>query len=168
MKEERVRRGILDTFQHSEITARKFLHYARLGVLITEDIEDHLVAKMSAVGDHDTPEISLAKQNHNDHVAAVGWRRNALATDTEGAYILTQIRRQLRNSVCDLYAFGDLVDSADGQHQTPTLEKLKYSSDEDSSAWRSPAASADTRKLAGSRIESFPREQRGFLVVPRP
>ena len=167
MREENLLRGILETFRNSEVAASRFLHYARLGVLVTEKTEIEAAERMLKATADDSPDEALDPEVRNDRLAARGWGETGLSTDTEGAYLLAQLRRQLRHSVCDLYAFGDLIDITETGAATPPLVRLEYTSDQEPSAW--PERLSDATETANeSNTETFPREEGGFLVVPKP
>jgi hypothetical protein len=168
MNEAHVLHSILETFRHSGVSAFKFLHYARIGVLLTEETEELVASRMSPPSEEDDTDTALAREKNNDRIAAEGWAESAISTSTEGAYLLAQLRRQLQKSVCDLYAFSALLDfSADGE-PTPALARLVYPSDEVTSAWSERLDQPYTCEEVRSHIETFPREQAGLLVVPKP
>lgn len=163
MKEERILRAILETLSHSEVPAKTFLRYARIGVLLTEKLEGKI-----AEGIDDASSIQL-----QDEVAARGWSESKLATETEGEYLIGQFRSQLRGSVCDLYAFSDEIDIGDSGKSTPPLTSLSYPTDSDNLCQYSPNEPSNENASQKSLSESFPRsegsEEHGIrLVVPRP
>ncbi len=167
MREDRVLRGILETLRHSEVPAKDILHYARIGVLLTEDQEDQIAAR-----------IAEASEEDHDSVAAEGWGESGHVSSTEGAYLLAQFRHQLRSSVCDLYAFSDEVDRDEAGRETPALAILDYSSDDAPRAWAErPDRPTSGHDLKTSKSETFPRSRatstdKGLegelLVVPKP